>query len=107
MDFYEVLGVSKSASPEEIKRAYLRLVRRFTPERAPEEFKRIRQAYETLSDPTARQQYDARPDPQITELVNQASEAMRARDFTRAEQLYKQALLEAPDLDWIRNLLGI
>jgi tetratricopeptide (TPR) repeat protein len=107
MDFYAVLGVSKTASPEEIKRAYLALVRQYTPERAPEEFKRIRQAYETLSDPAARQRYDSRPDPHITELVNQAGEAMRARDFTRAEQLYKQALLDAPGLDWIRNLLGV
>ena len=107
MDFYEVLGLSKTASPAEIKRAYLSLVRQYTPERAPEQFKRIRAAYETLSDPEARRQYDNRPDPRVVELVNQAAAAMGARDFTRAEQLYKQALLVSPDLDWIRNLLGI
>ena len=106
-DFYVVLGVSQTASPDEIKRAYLALVREHTPERSPEAFKRIRQAYETLSDPTARDRYDARPDPRIQGLVNEAAQAMRAQDFARAEQLYKQALLEAPGLNWIRNLLGI
>jgi tetratricopeptide (TPR) repeat protein len=106
-DFYVVLGVSKTASPEEIKRAYLALVREYTPERSPAAFQRIRQAYETLSDPTARGQYDTRPDPQIAALVNRAAEAMRAQEYSRAEQLYKQALLEAPQLAWIRNLLGI
>jgi tetratricopeptide (TPR) repeat protein len=106
-DFYAVLGVSKAASPDEIKRAYLALVRAYTPERAPEAFKRIREAYETLSDPTTRGQYDTRLDPRITDLLNQASEAMKAEDYSRAEQLYKQALLEGPGLDWVRNLLGI
>lgn len=106
-DFYVVLGVSKSASPDEIKRAYLALVREYTPERAPEVFKRIREAYETLSNPTTRGQYDTRPNPRITDLLNQAAEAMKAQDYSKAEQFYKQALLEAPGLDWVRNLLGI
>ncbi len=106
-DFYVVLGVSKSASPDEIKRAYLALVREYTPERAPEVFKRIREAYETLSDPTTRGQYDTRLNPRIADLLNQASETMKAQDYSKAEQFYKQALLEAPGLDWVRNLLGI
>ena len=106
-DFYAVLGVARTASPDEIKRAYLALVREYTPERAQEVFKRIREAYETLSDPTTRGQYDTRLDPRITGLLNQASEAMQAKDYPRAEQCYKQALLEAPQLAWVRNLLGI
>src|SRR5262245_55314144 len=105
-DFYRVLGVDKSASLDEIKRAYLALVRAHTPERSPEAFKRIRAAYETLSDPTRRGQYDTRLDPRITQLLNNASEAMKAQEFSRAEQLYKQVLLESPDLDWVRNLLA-
>ena len=58
MTLYELLEVERTATAEEIKRAYFRLVRRFTPEKAPEEFMRIRRAYEELSDEEAREEYD-------------------------------------------------
>ena len=59
MNLYEQLGMEQTASQQEIKRAYFRLVREFTPEKYPKEFMQIRQAYETLSDPAQRTAYDA------------------------------------------------
>lgn len=64
VDLYEVLGVSRGAPPEEIKRAYRRLARELHPDVNPdphtaERFKEINLAYEVLSDPDKRQQYDA------------------------------------------------
>jgi len=53
-DPYGVLGVDRAASTDEVRRAYLRLIRIHTPEGAPEEFKRVRAAYETLRSPLRR-----------------------------------------------------
>ena len=47
-DFYAVLGVDRTADDREIKKAYFRLVRKYSPETHPEEFKRVREAYEVL-----------------------------------------------------------
>jgi curved DNA-binding protein CbpA len=49
-DPYEVLGLPGDAADEAIRRRYLELVRQFPPERAPERFAAVRQAYEALRD---------------------------------------------------------
>src|SRR5213595_1313645 len=65
VDFYIVLGLDRAASPDEIKRAYKRLARRFHPDINPgdrmaaAQFRKISEAYETLSDPDRRRRYDA------------------------------------------------
>lgn len=50
----EILGVEADAPEDEIRRAYLEKVKQFPPDRSPEEFERIRDAYEKLRDPRSR-----------------------------------------------------
>ncbi|MCW2913058.1 MAG: heat shock protein DnaJ protein [Actinomycetia bacterium] len=63
-DFYQALGVSRTASQDEIQRAYRKLARTYHPDinkdpEAEERFKEISEAYDVLSDPESRRRYDA------------------------------------------------
>lgn len=66
-DYYDILGLAKNASEDDIKKAYRKLAMKYHPDRNPgegakeaeEKFKEAKEAYETLSDPQKKEQYDS------------------------------------------------
>jgi curved DNA-binding protein len=87
-DLYEALGVAKTASQDEIKRAYRDLTRKYHPDKNPddasaeERFKEVSAAYDALGDPERRKLYDEFGEVSLT----QGFDAKRARAYQQARQ---------------------
>ena len=106
---YDTLGVSKESSAKEIKRAYFQAVKRNPPEKNPERFKAIREAYETLSNDASRRDYDALQEhgDEIAKLQQQAEAAMEAENWKVAQRQLKHILVLWPAATAARRMLAV
>jgi DnaJ-class molecular chaperone len=102
-DPYEVLGLTKAATADEIKKAYRKLVRTCHPDLNPddagaeERFKKVNAAYELLKDPETRARYDA---GEIDGLGAERPQRQYYRDFSGAsDNAYQQGHGFGPDVD--------
>jgi curved DNA-binding protein CbpA len=89
-DPYTVLGLALDSTDEAIRRRYLQLVRAYTPERAPERFAAIREAYEKLRDPISRLRYrvfEAGKDDTIEAIIADAKTRLPRRRVPISELL--------------------
>jgi tetratricopeptide (TPR) repeat protein len=105
-NLYKRLGADESAAVDEIESAYYALIREFPPERFPEEFRLIREAYETLSDAEAKARYDAEADPKVKRLFEQGVAAANEDDLDAAIKRFRKALVLRPEAAYIRLALS-
>jgi tetratricopeptide (TPR) repeat protein len=107
---YEVLGVNQSATERDIKKAFIGLLPDFPPEQKPREYQRLREAYDILSNPVARKEYDSMAafGAEIEALKGEAEEIMHDDDpdYDDAIALLKKAIVLGPNIGMLRNMLG-
>ncbi len=106
---YQTLGLQPDAEAKAIKRAYFRGVRKHPPEKDPDGFRRIREAYETLSDSAARASYDALQahGDQIDDDIQKGMAFFEEEDWVEASRCFKRVLLLDSNAHAARNLLAL
>lgn len=107
-NYHEVLGISKEASEAEIKRAYFKLVRQYSPEKEPEKFRQIREAYEHLKEYRGALHVELLiPDsPHARYMYEAAEKAEKEKEFGYMSKVCAEALRNFPDSSGFRYLLG-
>lgn len=108
MDYYQVLGVSYSASEEDIKHAFRRLAIKYHPDKNPDPqaesfFKEVNEAYDVLGDPEKRRFYDLRLSSPLADLV-QGQTPPRHRD--PAYRPTKQKVYRKSERENLRELMA-
>ena len=107
-EYYKILDIPKEAEKGDIKKAYFKLVRKYPPDRYPDEFMNIREAYEILIDENTRKQYDLIDSmPRNARLFyNEGRRQLEAGDAQRAIKLLEKARETYFDFSVINSLLG-
>jgi tetratricopeptide (TPR) repeat protein len=107
-DYYNILNIARNATVAEIKKAYFSLVRAFPPDRHPDEFMKIREAYEVLVDENTRRQYDLVDSmPDIVKLYfKEGRNALEEGDAEKAIQLLERVVEVYPNFSVVNSLLG-
>ncbi|MBM7583196.1 curved DNA-binding protein CbpA [Caldicoprobacter guelmensis] len=107
-DYYQILNVPANASQAQIKKAYFSLVRKYDPERFPEEFMEIREAYEVLSNEQTRSEYDSimTMDPVIRNVYEYCRKSFEEGDYEEAINGLEEIIKRVPNLSIVQELLG-
>lgn len=99
IDYYETLQISPNADPDTVHRLFRILAQRFHPDNQatgdPEQFRRLTEAYEVLSDPVRRAAYDVNHDQQRRERSQLLAEMVRVQTDVEFEELARVTILEA------------
>ncbi len=99
VDYYEVLQISVNAEPDTIHRVYRLMAQRFHPDNQETgneiRFRQIREAYDVLSDPDRRAQYDVTHTQKRQARVRVVNEGVRVENDFQLEQIVRLSILEA------------
>jgi tetratricopeptide (TPR) repeat protein len=97
-NYYKILGTTAKASEKTIRERYIEKVREFTPETHPEEFQKIRTAYETLKNPRKRQEYDIQRlyGHSVEDILEKANTHVGKGQTEKAKALLEKALVIDP-----------
>lgn len=106
-NYYEILGINEKAAASEIKKAYFKMIRKYSPEKDEKNFKRVREAYEVLSDPVTKGEYDEMMviSPVLRNNFLQAKEEMEHGSLSHAIERLKE-ILRYQEVDLVRAALA-
>lgn len=107
-DYYERLDIQENASQDTIKSGFFALVREYPPQRNPDDYKLIREAYDILKNPKTREDYDSRRKfgPEIENLNEQLDQANESSDWNKSEVILKKLINLQPKNSLLRLNLG-
>jgi len=100
MNYYQILGLTPQATQNEIKRAYFKLLREHSPEKDPEGFRQIREAYEYLKSAPVKEDGPSFPpfkEPIEQRFADQVESAFKTRNYRLARDTAKEAWKYFPD----------
>jgi tetratricopeptide (TPR) repeat protein len=107
---YEALDIAEDASSKEVKAAFYKKVRQHPPEQDPDTYKVIREAYDVLSNPVSRKEYDSMSSygEEINQLEQEATTLLQEDppSVDTAIKKLKRAVILGPEIGLLRNLLG-